>query len=113
MRHFALVSLHPLKKQHMKPTFLKQFEYSILPSAIGFSEYTKHPVVAEHLPLMKAVIDFEQGKLVVEGNWQFIVSSNKYNDAVCLDYHLDRIYIQTSITASSEINLNDPESDGL
>jgi hypothetical protein len=96
-----------------KPTLLTQFEYAILPSAIAVTESKKNNFVAEQLPLMKVVIDFEHGHLKLEGDWHFMMSTNKNNDANGFECHLERVQIETDIYASSAIDLNHRANDGL
>ena len=96
-----------------KPTLLKQFKYSIPPSVIALAEANKNHITTEHLPLMKVVIDFENGNLKLQGDWHFMMASNKYNEPGCSNNHKERVQIETTIHASSPINLKDPENDGL
>jgi len=96
-----------------KPIFLKQFGYTIPTSAVALIGIKKNHIVAEHLPLMKVVIDFENGNLKLERDWHFMMVSNKHNEQNCRDYHKGRVQIETAIHASSQINLNDSENDGL
>jgi hypothetical protein len=96
-----------------RPMLLKRFEYSILSSSIPFAGAGKNYAVSGHLPLMKVIIDFEQGNLKLEGDWRFMMSSNEYNEASWFTYHKGRVQIETDVCASSIINLGDPGSDGL
>jgi hypothetical protein len=96
-----------------KQILLRQFEYAIPPSVISFAGVKNNHIVAEHLSLMKVVIDFENGNLNLEGNWNFMVASNTHNRVNWLNYHRERVHIETTIYDSWEINLNDPQSDGL
>ena len=96
-----------------KPILLKQFGYSIQPSVFALASVKKSHIVAEHMPLMKLVIDFENGDLKMEGDWHFMMTSNKHNESSWFDYHKGRVQIETAIYSSSVINLNDPENDGL
>jgi hypothetical protein len=73
----------------------------------------KNHIVAKHLPLMKVVIDFENGNLKLEGDWQFMVASNKNNELGWLTYHGERVKLETDVSSSFAINLEDPRSDGL
>ena len=96
-----------------KPMLLKQFRYSIPPSVFALMGIKKDHIVAEHLPLMKLLIDFENGTLKLEGDWHFLMASNKYNDARCFNNHRERVQLDTTIPASSPINLSDPENNCL
>ncbi len=96
-----------------EPMLLKQFGYSMPLSAVALMGIKKNHIVAEHLPLMKVVIDFENRKLKLEGDWHFLMASNKYNEVRCFNNHKERVKIETTIHASSPINLDDPENHGL
>jgi hypothetical protein len=96
-----------------KPVLLKQFEYSILPSVFALAGAKKKCTVAEHLPLMKVAIDFENGNLKLEGDWHFMMVSNKHNEPNWYNYHKGRVQIETAIYDSFTINLADPGNDGL
>jgi hypothetical protein len=103
-----------LNKQTMKQQkLLKRFEYSIPPSAIVSADVKKDHIAAEHLPLMKVAIDFENGNLKLEGYWHFLTASNVDNEANTFTYHRDRVQIETDIYPSLVVNLNDVKSDGL
>jgi len=96
-----------------KSTLLKQFEYSILPSAIALIGRKKNYVVAEHLPLLNIVIDFEHGNLKLEGDWNFMMTSNKFYESRWFDHHMERVHIETDILSSSVINLSDSANEGF
>jgi len=98
-----------MKKQNL----LKHFSYSIPAADLVFAELKGHHTAAEHLPLMKVAIDFENGLLRLEGDWQFMMTSNKHNEANWFTYHRERVKIETLICPALAINLNDPSSDGL
>ena len=96
-----------------EPMFLKQFGYSIPPSVVALMGVKKNNIVAEHLPLMKVLIDFEYGNLKLEGDWHFLMGSNKHNEARCFSNHRERVQIETTIHASAPINLDETENNGL
>ena len=96
-----------------KPVLLKRFEYSILPSVVALAGVNKNYIVAEHLPLMKVTIDFENGKLNLEGDWHFMMASNTHSEPNWCDYHKGRVQIETGLTDSFTINLIDPRNDGF
>ncbi|MFM9911175.1 MAG: hypothetical protein ACKVOW_17680 [Chitinophagaceae bacterium] len=92
---------------------LKQFNYTIPASALALALVNKNHVVAEILPLMNVNIDFENGVLNLEGDWQFMIACNKHNEKNWLKYHRERVAIQVAIYADVEINLNNSYMDGL
>ena len=96
-----------------KQLLLKQFSYSIPASAFVWSGLRKNYFVAEHLPLVKVAIDFENGNLKFDGDWQFMMASNKHNELSWFTYHRGRVKIETAVYPAMTINLDDPFSDGL
>lgn len=101
-------------KHKMKSAlFLKQFEYAIPPSALALVSLKDNHIVAQFLQLMHVVFDFEDGIMKLEGNWQFMMSSNKHNEANWFTCHRDRVKIEAAIFPALPINLCDPASDGL
>ena len=96
-----------------KQLLLKQIEYFIPASPLAMAGLSKNHIAAEHLPLMKVSIDFENGSLKLEGDWQFMMASNKHNEASSFTYHRERVKIETAFYPAFAINLNDPYSDGL
>jgi hypothetical protein len=95
------------------PILLKQFEFSMPPAAFNLAGNTEDMDVPQHLPVMSVRIDFENGKLMLEGDWQFLVQSNKHNSSKWLMYHSSRVQIQTSIYPETTINLSTTDADGL
>ncbi|MCW3090141.1 MAG: hypothetical protein JWP81_1210 [Ferruginibacter sp.] len=96
-----------------KQTLLTQFEYSIFPPAFTMAGIKSNYIVAEHLPILKVTIDFENGNLKLEGDWHFMMVSNKHNEPGLRDYHKGRVQIETALCNSLAINLNDARNDGL
>jgi len=96
-----------------EPMFLKRFGYTIPSSVVALMAIKKNHMVAEHLPLMKVVIDFENGNLKLEGDWLFLMASNKYNEVRCSYHHRERVQIEATIYASAPINLDDTENNAL
>jgi len=92
---------------------LKEFEYSIPASSMVLAHLKQDQIIAEHLPLMKVAVDFETGLLKLEGDWRFMMASNKHNKASWFACHRERVKIETAIYPALAINLDDPESDGL
>ena len=98
-----------MKKQNL----LKHFSYSIPASALLFAGFKGDHIPPEHLPLMKVAIDFENGILRLEGDWRFMMASNRHNEASWFTYHRERVKIETALYPAFAINLDDPGSDGL
>jgi hypothetical protein len=96
-----------------KQILLKKFEYSIPLSALVKAGLRKNHFVAERHPLMKVTIDFENGNLTLQGDWQFMMAYNKHSEKSWYSYHKERVKIETAIYPASVINLSDPNSDGL
>lgn len=96
-----------------KQTLLKRFSYSVPAPEFPFTGLKRNHVTNEHLPLMKVAIDFENGILRLEGDWQFMMASNKHNEASLFTHHRKRVKIETSVCPALAINLNDQYNDGL
>jgi hypothetical protein len=96
-----------------KQILLKEFQYSIPPSSLVKAALKKNPLAVEHLSLMHVNIDFENGRLQLEGDWKFMMASNKYNEGLEANCSRQRVKIEMFIYPATVINLNDPFSDGL
>lgn len=92
---------------------LKQFEYAITVSSMALATVKDTHRVAEHLPLMKVNIDFENGILKLEGDWNFMMASNTHNESSWFTCHRERVKIETGIYSDTKIDLHDPYCDGL
>lgn len=98
-----------MKKQFI----LKEFKYSI-PSGTPVICATKdNYVVAGHLPLMRVFFDFENGKMKLEGDWQYMMAANKHNETNWFTCHSNRVKITADILKPAPVNLNDKETDGM
>ena len=95
-------------------TPLSRFEFAVMPAAslVSLHENENHPI-ADHLPLMQVDIDFGKGKLLLDGDWQFLVSANVRARSKWFSYHEGRITVELSMFHSSVIDLSDPFNDGL
>lgn len=96
-----------------QPLFLKKFEYSIPSTSFIVAGLKENHFVAQHLSLMKVCIDFENKHLKLEGDWTFMIDSNRHNEDSWFRYERGRVKIETSIYSDGKINLNDPYSQGL
>jgi len=109
------VSLHrQLNSQKMKKSsVLKQFKYLIPSSALVLAGMKKNYIANGHFPLMKVAIDFGNGVLKLEGDWQFMMAKNRHNEANWFSHHRKRVKIEAAIYPAMTLDLDDPESDGL
>ena len=96
------------------PTPLEGFEFAIMPAAslVSLYENENYPV-ADHLPLMRINIDFAKGKLLLDGEWQFLVSANIRARSEWFAYHKGRVTVDVSLFRSSVIDLANPFSNGI
>jgi hypothetical protein len=62
-------------------TILKQLDYTIPVSSTALALLPVNQAYAWHLPLMKLRVDFERGTLFLEGDWSYLVLSNRHNEA--------------------------------
>jgi hypothetical protein len=89
--------------------------YAIPASSIAIPAMPKkvNKSYSEQQPLMKVALDFENGKLKMEGDWQYMMAAHKTNDDAWVNYNEERILVDAAIFPSFVINLSDEESDGL
>ncbi|MCU7551767.1 hypothetical protein OCK74_21780 [Chitinophagaceae bacterium LB-8] len=97
------------------PLLLKQYIHSIPASSLALPAMSKNvnKGSSEQQPLMQVMLDFENGHLKLEGDWQFLIASNEKNDAACVNYNQERISLDAAIYPALPINLDDEESNGL
>ena len=95
-------------------TLLQRFEFAIMPAAslVSLYENENYPV-SDHLPLMRVNIDFAKGRLLLDGEWQFLVSANIRARSGWFSYHKGRVTVDVSLFHSSVIDLSDPFSNGI
>jgi hypothetical protein len=100
---------------------LKTFEYSVVPSQIAMPKakakakvkMKENYVPIHQLPLLSIRADFEKGVLQTEGDWQYMVASNKDAEKHWYSFHKGRIKVQASFCRGLMINLDDHSSDGM
>jgi len=97
-------------KQQM---LLSKFDYAIPGTQKSFAIVKDNHRVTDHLPLMNVKIDFEKSMLKIEGDWNFMMAKNIHNETSWFKCHLDRVEIETTIYPCMQINLHDPNCDGL
>jgi len=93
---------------------LSNFEYVVIPSVsmVSFVKTARHPV-AGHLPLMMVKINFKDGKLILEGDWHFLVASNRQANPYWFSLHSGRVGIEADIYPAGVVDLDDHNNDGL
>ncbi|MEO6232523.1 MAG: hypothetical protein ABJB11_22215 [Ferruginibacter sp.] len=94
-------------------TRLNHFSYSIPASTLAVAEIKGNGTVAEHLPIVKVLINFVDGKLNLEGDWRYMVAVNKHNENRGINYHRERVKIEMDIEPIETVDLNEQTSDGL
>lgn len=98
-----------MKEQSM----LRQLQYKSTTNTLATAENKTAHITGGHLPLVKVSIDFEEGKLFLKGDWQYIVAANKHNANSWYMYHREQVTINATIFEARPINLNHAENDGL
>lgn len=95
-------------------TLLHCFEFAIMPAAslVSLHGNENHPV-ATHLPLMRVNIDFEKSRLLLDGEWQFLVAANVRARSKWFSYHEARVTVDLSLFHATVIDLSDPFNDGI
>ena len=98
-------------KQH---NLLGLFEYALMPASchVAIVEST-NSCAAMHQSLMRVSIDFDKGKFFMEGDWPFLIASNRHSSSSWLAYHAGRVAIAATIYPAGNIDLEDDFNDGL
>ena len=96
-----------------QPILLRRFEYVVPESALALTGTNNHRAAISYPSLLKVYIDFENGELKLEGNWQIIMVSNTYNEAKETGGWQEKVKIKMNIYPALPIDLTDTESDGL
>jgi hypothetical protein len=93
---------------------LHNFEYAVFPpvSCDSYKEIIEGQVAAQ-LPILSVRVNFQIGRLVLEGDWRFLMACNKNALPHWLLSHLGRIRIDANIYPAGAIDLVDLNSDGL
>ena len=90
------------------------FEYALMPASshVAIAESANY-CVPMHLPLLHVCIDFDKGELFLEGDWPFLVASNRHSSSSWLAYHAGTVSVQATIKPAGNIDLDDDLNDGL
>lgn len=94
---------------------LSTFEYNIIPSVVAMpggsrkQEYT----IARYLPLFSIRVDFEKGILNAEGDWYYMVSSNKQSELHWYSFYKGRVSVEAKLHKVFTISLEDNRTDGM
>ena len=99
----------------MKNTVLfKTFNYAIVPAKeIAGLELTSKQPEDKQVPLVNIDIDFEQENFRLEGDWQYMMASNRHAEKNWFTCHHQRVSIEASIYPGISIDLSDDNNDGL
>ena len=96
---------------------LNTFEYSIVPSSVMMPDMCMNETgfMLQQLPLLSVWIDFEKGVFKVEGDWHYMVASNKHSGASWYSFRKGRVKIEASLFKSFMVNVNTEEykNDGM
>jgi hypothetical protein len=96
------------------PVLFKTFNYSIVPSeAMAGGELIKNQFPGKQASLINVNIDFEQEDFRLEGDWQYMMASNKHAEKKWFACHKQRVSIEASIYPGLTIDLSDDNNDGL
>lgn len=85
------------------PLQLLKYEYSMQPAAVASVLGNKHIYINQTLPVIHVKIDFENGKMLLEGDWQYMVKSNKHNYPVLMDLYAERVQMDLKLYTDAEI----------
>lgn len=95
-------------------TKLQQFEFAIMtPVSVMETIEQKNYNSICHLPLMRVTIDFAKGRLLLDGDWRFMVYANKHAQPEWLSHYKGRVTIDLSLYPAAVIDLSDPFNNGI
>ena len=96
------------------PVLFKTFTYSIAaPAAMTGWKFVKNLLPVKQASLINVNIDFEQENFRLEGDWQYMMASNKYAEKNWFACHKQRVSIEACIYPGLTIDLSDDNNDGL
>jgi hypothetical protein len=91
------------------PVLLKTFNHAVFASAVLTGSAPENSFQPS---LLTADINFEEGSFRLEGDWHFMMVSNKHAQPGWFNCHTERINIEASIYPGSSIDLSDDDNDG-
>ena len=92
----------------------KTFNYSVVPAAEKAGNvFTENLHTGKQASLVNIDIDFEQENFRLEGDWQYMMASNKHAEENWFSCHQQRVSIEASIYPGLAIDLSDDSNDGL
>ena len=94
------------------PALFKKFNYSIAPVALANKTVTSNNAGSNEASLVNVTIDFEQEDFSLEGDWQYMMSSNKHAEKNWFNCHQQRVSIKANIYPGLAIDLSDDNNDG-
>ncbi len=90
----------------------KQFNYCVSPAALP-AKYSENKSACIPSSLVNVNIDFEHENFKLEGDWQYMISSNKHAEENWFDCHKQRVSVEANIYPGLAIDLTDDKNDGL
>lgn len=97
-----------------KPVLFKTFSYAVVPAAeIMSNKHTGDQPAGKPASLVNVNIDFEQENFRLEGDWQYMMASNRHAEKTWFACHGQRVSIEASIFPGTTIDLADDNNDGL
>lgn len=91
-----------------QPQILRKFEYSTPASSFSPAEYKNQgaKMHADHFPLLKLEIDFEEGMMLMEADWRFLLQANTQPFINWPALHRGRVVIEAEVPVIVPIDLN-------
>ena len=97
-----------------KPVLFKTFSYAVVPAAeIMNNVPAENQAAGKPASLVNVDIDFEQENFRLEGDWQYMMASNRHAEQTWFACHQQRVSIEASIFPGITIDLADDNNDGL
>lgn len=98
-----------------QPQILRKFEYSIPLSSYSLTGYKSKgsKVYHDHFSLLNLVIDFEEGEMLLEGDWQYMLYANPHRTVSTTASHRGNVVIKAAISADMPLSLSDADTGGF
>lgn len=95
-----------------QPHLLHQFEYTVPPSSLSISGPAQRSfkAMADHANLLRVIVDFEAGEVIIEGDRKFILQTSAGNRDNVLSSSTERIIIQANLSSFKPLDLDDVNS---
>ena len=97
-----------------QPLFLKRYLYCIPASSLVLqARANNNNFSQQHMPLLKAEFDFENGRLHLQVEWHFMRAISTYPKAPMQRTYKGRMMVTADLYPAQPIDLSEEKSDGF